>query len=168
MWSASPCTSRTRRPASWSTGSVGGSHGASPATADTAGWPATRNAARAPMEWPISTIGMGPNRAPISSSASPRSCTGEASSPFQPRTRYRGRDTTIPLPRSPCRMASASGIIRSTAGSSGLTGSRLTSVPPCATSTAPQTPAAVFTSSVPWIASRLIGHRPLWLPAAYP
>jgi len=87
MPSAVPCASRTRRPASWSTGSAGGSHGASPATADTAGCPATRNAARAPMEWPISTTGTGPNRATISSIASRRSRTGEASSPFQPRTR---------------------------------------------------------------------------------
>jgi hypothetical protein len=65
-------------------------------------------------------------------------------------------------------MASASGIIRSTAGSSGVTGSVLTSVPPCATITAPRTPAAALLSSVPWTVSRFIGHRPLWLPAAYP
>ncbi|HEX4290085.1 MAG TPA: hypothetical protein VH021_14265 [Trebonia sp.] len=87
MWSAVPWASRTRLPASWSTGSVGGSHGASPATAATAGCPATRNAARAPIEWPIRTTGTGPNLAPISSSDRPRSRAGEASSPFQPRTR---------------------------------------------------------------------------------
>jgi hypothetical protein len=53
-----------------------------------------------------------------------------------------------PVPRSARRMASASGIIRSTAGSSGLTGSVLTSVPPCATTTAPWTPAAASLPSV--------------------
>jgi hypothetical protein len=63
-------------------------------------------------------------------------------------------------------MASANGIIRSTAGSSELTGSVLTSVPPCATTTAPRTPAAAVTLSTPWTVSRLIGYRPLWLPAA--
>jgi hypothetical protein len=149
MRSAVPWARRTRLPANCSTGSAGGSHGASPATAVTAGCPATRNAARAPMEWPISTTGTAPNRATVPSIAARRSCTGEACSPFQPRTRYRGRDTTIPLPRSPCWMARASGIIRSTAGSSGLTGSALTSVPPCATTTAPRTPTAAVMSSVP-------------------
>ena len=40
--SAVPWTSRTERPASWVEGSLGGSHGARPATAVTAGWPPTR------------------------------------------------------------------------------------------------------------------------------
>jgi hypothetical protein len=73
-----------------------------------------------------------------------------------------------PVPRSDRRMASASGIIRSTAGSSGLTDSVLTSVPPCATITAPRAPAAASMPSVSWTVSRLIAHRPLWLPVAYP
>src|SRR6266576_90928 len=49
------------------------------------------------------------------SGASFRSPTGGAWAPFQPRTRKRGRRTTAPLPRNPCRIA-ATGIIRSTAG----------------------------------------------------
>ena len=60
MVSAVPCASSTRRPASWAAGSPRGSQGASPATADTAGWPAALIAARAPMECPISTTGTAP------------------------------------------------------------------------------------------------------------
>ena len=137
MPSAVPWASSTRRPASWPTGSPRGSQGASPATADTAGCPAARTAARAPMECPISTTGTGPDSAAMASSASFRSPTGEACAPFQPRTRKRGRWTTAPLPRSACRIAAATGIIRSTAGCSAEVGSVLDAWPPCATRTTP-------------------------------
>src|SRR6185437_1403086 len=89
------------------------------------------------MECPTSTTGTGPNSASIASSASFRSPTGEAWGPFQPRTRKRGRRTTAPLPRTPCRMAAATGIIRSTAGCSAEVGAALDAWPPCATRTTP-------------------------------
>ncbi len=92
---------RAHRPALGS--AVIGSQGASPATAVTSGCPA-------------STTGMRPKRPDSPSSSSFRSWTGEASGPFQPRTRNRGRQTTAPVPRSACRIAAATGIIRSTLG----------------------------------------------------
>ena len=68
-----------------------------------------------------------------------RSSTGEAWSPFQPRSPNRGRRTTVPVPRSACRMAAAIGIMRSTAGCVAVVGSVLDDWPPCATTTTPVT-----------------------------
>ena len=61
----------------------------------------------------------------MASSAWVRSATGEACAPFQPRTRRRGRWTTAPLSRRACRIAAATGIMRSTAGCSAEVGSVL-------------------------------------------
>jgi hypothetical protein len=135
--SALPWASRIRRPASWATGSPAGSQGARPVTAETAGCPAARNAARAPIEWPTSTTGTAPNRRATSSSTSVRSRTGEASAAFQPRTRNRGRHTTTGCSRTACRMARSMGIIRRMASWTALVGSVLTDSPPCATTTTP-------------------------------
>ena len=70
-------------------GSLGGSHGARPATAVTAGWPPTRSAVRPPIECPTRPIGRPGKRSASWSSAQVASATGDIWSPFQPRTRKR-------------------------------------------------------------------------------
>src|SRR5260370_192661 len=97
-------------------GAAAGRRGGGGGRAETGGWRAARTAARAPIEWPTRTTGTGPWAAAMPSSSDSRSATGDASAPFQPRTRNLGRRTRAPLPRTACRMAAATGIMRSTAG----------------------------------------------------
>ena len=66
-----------------------------------------------------------------------------------------GRRTRAPLPRTACRIAAATGIIRRTAGCSAKVGSVLDAWPPCATSTTPLGPAAP--------ARHLPSSGPAWL-----
>src|SRR6478609_1413395 len=61
------------------------------------------------MECPTSTTGTDPYSATTASSASFRSPTGEASAPFQPRTRKRWRWIATPLPRSASLIAPRDG-----------------------------------------------------------
>src|ERR1700755_3707830 len=89
------------------------------------------------MECPTSTTGTDPNSATTASSAPFRSPTGEASAPFQPRTRKRWRWIATPLPRTASLIAPATGIIRSTAGCREEVGEVLDVWPPCATRTTP-------------------------------
>ncbi len=78
MWSRLPWAATSRRPASASTGSLAGNHGARATTPRTVGSSATWIAVRAPIEWPSSATGR-PAYSPRSSSRAHRaSWTGRA------------------------------------------------------------------------------------------
>ena len=80
---------RTVRPASWATGSLPSSQGASAHTAVTFGAPAAASAARPPIECPSSTTGIPGCRSASAAVAHRASSSASRAGEFHPRTRYR-------------------------------------------------------------------------------